>query len=273
MKYITQFQLDKINKYRQLANYKVVDSPLVQNNDCLVCFSSNGLYFPNTNERLDAVIKQDKYEWESIIHKKYKRIIYLRDIYKQWYVKGINEEFDSIIKVKELLSELTAGYKCTFIGSSAGGYAATLFGELLNADKVFNFAGQFDIRLASTCRDKNLLVHATEDKQYFNISKTKKQNFYIYPTLSPVDQEQYNLIKNNPNVKVIKVESAIHGVPILPFAINKLIKLNDKAIIKLTKKSHNKILLSLLYASLGDFVNYFTIKLKKQKKLIHNFFR
>ena len=269
----TQFQLNNIEAYRELDNYKVIDFPSKSKNSCLVCFSSNGLYFPNTDEELELIISKDKYEWENLINKGYKRIIYIRDIYKQWYIKGINSRFDSIDKVKELLGELTQGYTCTFIGSSAGGYAAVLFGNLLNADKIINFAGQFDIRLASSCRTKNELIHKSEDTQYFNITDTKKQNFYFYPTLSPVDEVQYNLIKNNSDVEVIKVKTNIHGVPVLPFAINKIIKLNDKQLIKLTKKTHNKNLLSLLHASLDDLIKYLIIKLKKQKTVILNYFQ
>ena len=61
---------------------------------------------------------------------------FVRDVYKQWYLKGVNAEIDSIEKLYEFLKAETEGYQIVTVGSSAGGYAAVLFGYLLNATKV-----------------------------------------------------------------------------------------------------------------------------------------
>lgn len=259
---VTQFELTNISAYRKLDNYKVTDHE-VNNNNCLVCFSSNGLYFPNTNESLDSIIKRDKYEWENTLNTGFKRVIYIRDIYKQWYIEGINDEFNNIDKLKCLLAKLTNGYKCTFVGSSAGGYAATLFGGLLGAEKIFNFAGQFDISLVSKCSVKNQLIHKNRENACFNIKNTKANVFYFLPIKSTIDQEQYELIKNNTSVRAIKVNSGVHGVAIYPFALKKMIKEELPRLEALARYQHNKVLLSLKYATVMDLFIFTKNKFNK----------
>lgn len=258
----TQFQLDNLETYRELDNYKVVDNSLASNNECIVCFSSNGLYYPNTNDNLKATIESDKYEWQKIINTGYKRIIYIRDIYKQWYVEGISQQYNSVDKVKGLLFQLTKGYDCTFIGSSAGGYAAVLFGGLLAINKIMSFSGQFDIARGASCKVTNKIVHEATNTQYFDVSMSKTQVYYFFPMGSVIDQKQHELIKNSENIKVINIDSLAHGVPVFPFALKKIISLNNEQLTKLTFKTHNKTILSLTFMEPLEFLNYFLIKVK-----------
>ena len=116
---------------------------------CIIFFSGNGLYFPNEEaEFFDKIIKNNRYEWQNIsndkvFEKKAGKIILVRDVHKQWYVEGISEEYNSVDKTVQLLKSLTDGYEIVTVGNSAGGYAAVLFGCLLNAKKVFTISGQF----------------------------------------------------------------------------------------------------------------------------------
>lgn len=261
----TQFELSRIKEYRNLDNYKVLNfGSHVKNKKCLVCFSSNGLYYPNTNNNLDSIIEGDKYEWENVIRGGFERVIFVRDIYKQWYVQGISEKYDSVEKVKELLGKLTKGYENTFIGSSAGGYAAVLFGGLLDCSKIISFSGQFDIALAAKCHMSNELVHKVKDKKYFNIKDTQANVFYFYPSLSSIDKIQYDLIKNNPSVKVITVVSDVHGVPLFSFSLNKLVHLSNHKLIELTERKYSKKYISFSNFYFYDLFLYIVYKLKKK---------
>lgn len=84
-------------------NYKIIETGN-KTGRALVFFSGNGLYYPNTVSCFEeTIIKNDRYEGERIIRhtqvqKYYEKIVLVRDIYKQWYVKGINSEQDTVDK-------------------------------------------------------------------------------------------------------------------------------------------------------------------------------
>jgi hypothetical protein len=60
-----------------------------------------------------------------------------------YYHKGIDGISTTISETKEFLEKISNGYKkVIFIGTSAGGYAAILFGSLLNISHVISFIPQ-----------------------------------------------------------------------------------------------------------------------------------
>lgn len=187
-------------------NYKVVDL----DNDsavCLVCFSSNGLYYPNTVEEFEKqVMIRDAYEWENVccsdrVIRYAHRIVFVRDIFKQWYVSGINETYHSIEGLCKLLEGLTSGYEVVTMGGSSGGYAAVVFGILLNAKKIYSFSGQFTIR--DEVKDYFLLTRYQDEEtysKYYELEELLKRNvktpiFYFYPAGCRQDQEQFQYIE------------------------------------------------------------------------------
>ncbi len=117
----------------EMENIKVVD---LENETglCYIFFSDNGLYNPNYRDDFEEnIIKKNYFEWENIcksrkIRKIAQRIIYVRDIWKSWYVRGINRKLDTVYKLIDALKELTDGYRVITVGNSAGGYMATLAG-------------------------------------------------------------------------------------------------------------------------------------------------
>jgi hypothetical protein len=93
---------------------------------------------------------------------RYSRIL-CRDPYSAWYHNGIGEEASGIRPLAELLreriEELAPSVKI-FIGNSAGGYAAMLFGHMLEADMVHAFSPQ-------TCLKPNYVKrHRRLDQQW-----------------------------------------------------------------------------------------------------------
>ena len=89
---------------------------------------------------------------------RYSRIL-CRDPYSAWYHNGIGEEAPGIRQLAEVLRERIEELAPTvkiFIGNSAGGYAAMLFGHMLEADMVHAFSPQTCLKASYVKRYRNL---------------------------------------------------------------------------------------------------------------------
>ena len=143
------FQVDSQivrEKYDQDPNYLIEYDEEKDNNICAVYFSSNDIYFPNTEEIFrKRIVEKNFFEWYKCRIDKAHKHIFIRDIFKQWYLKGINKKINTPIRLKEFLEKEINGYQTVMVGSSAGGYAAILYGSWLNANKVIAFNPQFEI--------------------------------------------------------------------------------------------------------------------------------
>lgn len=70
-------------------------------------------------------------------------IDFITDINRAWYYRGIDEAINNHYRLKMYLDSLIEGYDdVTFVGNSMGGFAAILFGSLLEVDKVIAFNPQ-----------------------------------------------------------------------------------------------------------------------------------
>jgi len=109
--------------------------------------------------------------------------IFLRDFHQAWYQKGVDQEIDTFDKVVNYLNEVisTHNYKKTcFLGNSMGGYAAILFGTILNVDKVIAFTPQsfldkfrrfiYRDNRSKVLKDK-LNTEAGIDRDHFDLKK------------------------------------------------------------------------------------------------------
>lgn len=195
---------------------------------CLIFFSSNGLYYPDTIEEFtDKIINNNRYEWTNLtknnyFHRHASRIIYLRDIFKSFYISGINTKYNTIEKLVSFLKEQTKGYEVITAGSSAGGFAALLYGCLLEASKIFAFSPIFDI----AGDEYNIFPIIQQFKKYPEILKyynlvnliknSNSQIFYYYPFYSDIDTKQAKYIENLPNITTIKLNAKIHGEGLEP---------------------------------------------------------
>lgn len=90
------FQVDSdiVNSSRAEANYVVeINDSAAAGNLCVIYFTSNALYYPNTEASFTkSVIEKDYYEWRSNVPITAFKQIFVRDIYKQWYLQGINNQ-------------------------------------------------------------------------------------------------------------------------------------------------------------------------------------
>ncbi len=79
--------------------------------------------------------------------------LFVRDLKQAWYHRGVQRHGATIPKVAEHLDRLIASQRIerlVVVGTSAGGYAALIFGSLLGADRVLCWGPQ-------TCLDLKVL--------------------------------------------------------------------------------------------------------------------
>lgn len=89
--------------------------------------------------------KVPPFEWTSILANVPARKIYIRDLYQLWYLKGLPGIANNPEGIRNCLQPLIAQQECKTIitvGGSMGGYAALLFGQLLEATEVHALAPQ-----------------------------------------------------------------------------------------------------------------------------------
>lgn len=114
--------------------------------------------------------------------------IFVKDIKQSWYHKGINQDVDNIYKVKDILNDFINGksYKrVVFIGNSMGGYAAILFGLILNVNHVLAFSPQIFIDRLNRFRFNdsrwnkelsNVYINNSNQKKFYNLKSVLKKS-------------------------------------------------------------------------------------------------
>lgn len=235
--------------WRNNSNY-LVRNINENSKKCLILFSSNGLYFPDTKEIfVEKIIEQNRYEFENItkskkIEKQFGKIIYVRDVWKSYYVIGINESEDSIDKLIKKLKELTGGgYRITTAGISSGGYMAVIAGILLNAEKVLCFSGQFHHDVSK----RELLQKYENDKdrnKYFDIVELIKASnvpiVYFYPIRCGNDIKQAERVRDFDNVIALKFDYAEHANTVLPYNFKYLFDMSVERYRRISSKFGKK---------------------------------
>lgn len=219
------FQTDStlVQAMYEKDNYCISMNPdATEKNICVLYFSSHDIYYPNREDVFrKKIVEKDSYEWYGTrIEAAYKHI-FIRDIQKQWYIKGINKRINSPEKLLDFLKKECEGYRIITVGSSAGGYAAVLYGSQLGAEKVFSFNGQFELN--------SLLVRSTSliDPLLFRLQNTDKRIYFdLKPFLNrcvPIyyfvslgsswDREQFEHIETAGQIKSIQFRTSHHGIP------------------------------------------------------------
>lgn len=199
------FQIDsKIVRsvYSTEPNYIIDYDESSEENVCAIYFSSNDIYFPNTEEIFrKRIVEKNFFEWYHT-RVKARKHIFVRDVFKQWYIEGINTIINSPEKMEEWLKTETLGYQVITVGSSAGGYAAVLYGSLLKAVRVIAFNAQFSLmsasHKASNTHDPLLFKSLHTDRaSYFQLKDFLQPSVKYYYFLSvgcAEDNEQSRLL-------------------------------------------------------------------------------
>ena len=248
-------------KYYELDNYKVIDNEC-SGNKCIVFFSAIAFYFASSDaEAKQLLIDDDIYEWQNIAKSKmiknyYSRVIFVRDVLKNWYIRGINNRVNTQDKVCELLQNITEGYEVYTCGSSAGGYGAVLYGCLLNAKAIYSFSGQFDISVNNKYWNNVFLNDngKNNDYKYFNlidlVRDFKNMIFYFYPQ-SVKDKYDYELISGEKAVvvglRIVSLKSLSHADTLIGANFPYVLTMDIKKLGDLAMKNERKCMHKVLF--------------------------
>lgn len=282
------FQTDSeiVNKvYNENANYLVEysvgfsDSKKEGETFCILYFSSNDIYYPNTEEAfINQLVNVNRYEWYKMRVNVGAKHIFIRDIKKQWYLTGINNETNSIEKLYQHLKKETEDYKVIALGSSAGGYAAVLLGSLLNAEQILTFNGQFylsDLLKKSSEAINPILFREAKNKsinQYYSIRdyiKHPERIFYFYSDRSEWDISQYKHISDL-GINAIPFRTSHHGIPFLKSNLLHVLNLKTSQLLKLV--GHTQYPLFFSFKVEGLFNTFLSFFQQTKKMLVRKYF-
>jgi hypothetical protein len=260
MTYVFQADSEEVNKVYLTEPNFLIKYPEGANGHsgnnipfCVLYFSSNDIYYPNTPEAFkNQLVKKNRFEWFGTRVNYGQKHIFLRDLKKQWYLTGINGKINSIEKLEQFLRKETEGYQVITVGSSAGGFAAVLFGQLLNARCTFTFNGQFVLSelLEKTSESLNPIVFRERDNvlvnKYFNLRSfiTRPEIiFYFYSAKSPSDAIQYRHISDM-GINAIPFRTSHHGIPFLKSNLKYVLNYTIPELEKVSKKNQHPLLFS-----------------------------
>lgn len=269
---IYSFQVDSEivkNVYNKQDNYLIKYSDDVSKEYCIIYFSSNNIYTDNTEEDFRRqIIKKNRFEWYGNQIKSGYKHIFIRDIQKQWYLKGINNNINSVDKLLEFLKQETVGFKIITIGSSAGGFAAVYFGQQLNAFKTYTFNGQFEIQslLETSSEHINPIVFREKNNpsvnQYFSLIphiNRPASIYYFCSKNSYWDAPQFAHIKSIP-IQLLLFKTSHHGIPFLKSSLKYIINMNKEELDRLVnEKAYFPFLFSLKLEGILAYINLFII--------------
>ena len=221
---------------------------------CILYFSSHNIYNPNTPEAFEKdIIKKNRFEWYGTrIQKGYKHI-FIRDIIKQWYLTGISGQHPSPATLLELLKKETAGYRIIALGSSAGGYAAVVYGQLLNAEKIYSFNGQFQVNylLQESKETTDPMIFRKQDdpvlRPYYdarNFISHPASIYYFYSSKSDIDVLQKNHI-GDLGINIIKMRTSHHGIPFFKSNLPRLLNSDDRQLARMATRSYHPVFFSV----------------------------
>lgn len=156
--------------------------------------------------------------------------LYLKDLEQVWYHKGINHDVNSILKLKEFLSDLINRKQyenVVFIGNSMGGYGAILFGVLLNVNSVIAFSPQTFIGRAMRFWNKDhrwaneiskTYTINRKQKSFYNIKLLLKRVTYstqidvYYSTNDKLDKIHAEKLKGQTNINLFPYDKGNHNL-------------------------------------------------------------
>ncbi|MFA6294748.1 MAG: hypothetical protein WC637_23345 [Victivallales bacterium] len=224
--------------YQDMPNYLIETNAEADTDICAIYFSSNGIdaMCENDEDFERIIVRGNRYEWRKNRVNRARKHIFVRDVFKEFYVEGINNDLNTCDKLFEFLKSEAKDMKVITVGSSSGGYAAILFGVLLKAEAVFSFTGQFSlyhISLQSNPKhdpDHNPLL-------YRHLNDPGYSKYYHLPTFMldssvPIfhlttdhrlDYMQKELVKSYYNVYMFDIRGDDHVFPCYIFNMGDVI--------------------------------------------------
>jgi hypothetical protein len=273
-------EFDNLNYHIEFNNNEI------KKNICVLYFSSNEIYYPNTLNAFNfSIVKQNRYEWKRNKFPGAYKNIFLRDIRKQWYIGGINSNLDTPQKLYTFLKSETKGFELITIGSSAGGFAAILFGSLLNASRIYAFNAQLNLNIIMKYSNqfvdpilfKNI---ANNDLNiYYDLSNIHNDftgYYYFQSCKSKMDIEQFNGITEqfSSKINIIRFNTSNHGFPFLRINIPNILALPEIELKKISNRTYNLFKFSINLIGFGATFRFVFEALigRAKKKIIEYYF-
>lgn len=275
-----------VDAYNNEKNYSIQDVPDSTSKYSVIYFSSNGILFPNTEPEFKSFLQTEKsFEWMKNKVENARKHIFVRDIFRQWYLEGINKDLNSTDKVKDFLESETRGTKIITIGVSSGGYAAVLFGILLNAEHILTFSGQFSLKevLKESNGYYNPIVYKYRNdnavNRYYDLTDLVAGSdipIFYFTSKNDTDKFQLEIASGLKNVYTFLFTNDIHGVPFNLFDLGNIIKKSKTELVQLHdiyKGREINMHRFSIYVSgaMGTFFGF--LKMKAHRKFIVTFFR
>jgi hypothetical protein len=251
------FQVDSPivqNAYRDMPNYKIKIDPSGQKDLCVIYFASHYIYNPNEETAFKRdIVTKDKFEWYETTIKSAGKHLFLRDIQKQWYLTGINAHINNPDSLLAFLKTETAGFRVITVGSSAGGFAAILYGQQLGAEQIFSFNGQFEVNsqleTSSEAIDPVIFRNRqnTHLRKYYEITwaiTNPEVIFYFYSINSAWDAQQASCVENK-SINRIPFRTSHHGIPFLKNNLPVVLNMSPHELRVFSNKIQHPILFSV----------------------------
>ena len=230
--------------YEEKDNYSIEYSEGEDNSSCVaIYFSSNAIFYPDTELVFtDTIVLKDRYEWKNNRIKRATKHVFLRDLYKSWYLFGINRELHNIESLCEFIKRETEGYEeIVVVGSSAGAYVAILIGTMIRANVILAFSPQwnlYDENIVEKLHNKRPDLDIKDCQKYFDLTKygDYENVFYFVPIFSEDDIIQLGYAERLTNIRIIKLLSNQHGVAIPYETLWYILNMKKRKLIKLQGK-------------------------------------
>lgn len=260
--------------WESMPNY-LIETTGQQKELCVIYFSSNAIYYPNDEATFrERIVSRNAFEWYKSRIAKADRHIFVRDVFKQWYVEGINREVPDHDSLLAFLQQATQGYRrVVTVGSSAGGYAAILFGCLLKAERIFAFCPQISIAplVEKASPAKNPILFALRDTsqlKYADLSKAINMDSpnvtYFYSIHSEIDAPHYALLQGFRRLRVIRFDCNVHGVQCPTKCLNRLLEYDDSQWNTMCSKVYHPLRFALQVLGLWDFLWLIICKMRNK---------
>lgn len=192
---------------------------------CYIFFSSNDLFYPNTiAEFKKKIVEENRFEWTKMAMSKNitevsGRHIFVRDIYKMWYVTGCDAKHSNLDSLIDYLGELSKGYKVITVGSSAGGFMAMLAAIKLDAVCCFDFSGQVSLKYVRQDFYRDRLNEDINNSPYYELvpllDSTNCIFYYFYPEYNLGDKNVYMELRSKCNVRGFSFGQVNHAATML----------------------------------------------------------
>ena len=247
------------------------------NDRVIIFFTGHGLFFPTTVEEFrKQVVERDKFEWMNLstnqdIYNSASTIIFVRDVYKNWCINGINANINTQEKLEDYLRQIVGNREVVTVGSSAGGYMAILFGILLKAKTIYSFSPQVNLHAYNIDHpikyyeeyldNPNICRHMDLTPM---MSQFQGELFYFVPMLCTEDIRQFDLAKKCKNVHFFKLEEKRHGYTIWCECMIKTLTMDEGKLIELCSIFEGKCIKPVFYALKSIGIRKTTILLLKK---------